>query len=286
MFDLLSTNRLVRSFASLLVAASLIGVLAPAALAQSPTREITLLKGDVYRFRNNHHYSVFVITGDGVVVTDPINRQAAAWLKTEIAKMTDQPITHLVYSHSHGDHASGGLAFGAGLSVITQQNAPASIDGVKPTDRFADNYEFALGSKRFELTGLGPGHGEDLLALVIRPENVLFTVDAVAASRVPYRDFPGVDIAGLAEQIRRVEALSFDLFAPGHGNTGVAADVSAQREYVSELTEQVQQGLDQGLQGEALVAAAPMAKYREWGAFEQWHALNVAGMARWLSSSK
>ena len=36
----------------------------------------------------------------GVVVTDPINADAAGWLKAEIAKLTNQPITHLIYSHT------------------------------------------------------------------------------------------------------------------------------------------------------------------------------------------
>ena len=112
--------------------ALLLGVAAVCLASHSvaQTRQITQLKDDVYRFQNNHHYSVFVVTQAGVLVTDPINASAAQWLKAEIAHMTDQPITHLVYSHSHADHASGGLAFGDGLTVVAQENAPATIDGV------------------------------------------------------------------------------------------------------------------------------------------------------------
>ena len=114
----------------------------------------------------------------------------AAWLKSEIAKLTAQPITHLVYSHSHGDHASGGNSYGTVANVIAQQNAPDTIDGVKPTIRFTDAMQFTLGGKTFELTWLGPGHGKDLTVMVIRPENVAFVVDAVSSKRLFYRDFP------------------------------------------------------------------------------------------------
>ena len=46
--------------------------------AQEVKREITRVTFDTYRFQNKFHANIFVITGDGVVVTDPINAEAAA----------------------------------------------------------------------------------------------------------------------------------------------------------------------------------------------------------------
>ena len=93
------------------------------AVAQEIKREITRVTDDTYRFQNQFHVNMFVITGDGVVVTDPINAEAAAWLRTEIGKITDEPITHLIYSHSHGDHASGGTEYGEVPNVIMHENS-------------------------------------------------------------------------------------------------------------------------------------------------------------------
>ena len=105
-------------------------ILAPVTVtAQEAKREITRITDDVYRFQNNFHVNMFVITDAGVVVTDPINAEAAGWLKEEIAKLTDQPITHLIYSHSHGDHASGGDWYGEVENIIAQQNAPQYLSG-------------------------------------------------------------------------------------------------------------------------------------------------------------
>ena len=56
------------------------------ALAQDVKRDIAKIKGDLYRFQNNFHYSVFYVTPAGVIVTDPINADAAKWLKAEIKK--------------------------------------------------------------------------------------------------------------------------------------------------------------------------------------------------------
>ncbi len=255
--------------------------LAGTAFAQAPMRAIEKITGDVYRFQNQFHYSVFVITGDGVVVSDPINAEAAAWLKAEIGKLTDQPITDLVYSHSHGDHASGGAAFGA-PNVIAHANAPAAIDGVAPTIRFTDAMTFTRGTKQFELTYLGPGHGNDLVAMVIRPENVGFVVDAVSSKRLPFRDFPGSNVDHWTDQVRKVETLDFEIFAGGHGPLGVKGDVMLGRVYMEELRAKVLAGLEAGKSVDDLVRSVEMADYKDWGSYEQWRGLNVQGMARHL----
>ena len=262
-----------------------LGLLANSGVAQEPQRQVSNIAGDVYRFQNNFHFSVFTITGDGVVVTDPINAEAAAYLKAEIEKLTDQPITHLVYSHSHGDHASGGTAFGDVPNVIAHENAPEAIDGVVPTERFGDNMQFSLGSKTFELTYLGPGHGEDLIAMVIRPENVAFVVDAVSAKRLFYRDFPGANVDDWLGQVKVVESLDFDIMAGGHGPVGNKADVTDGRVYLEELRAAVLEGLLAGKSIDELAQSVMMSQYQDWGSYEQWRELNVRGMARHLQES-
>ena len=59
----------------LFVAAVIATLAASSVYAQD--RAITKIKGDVYRFQNRFHFSVFTVTGNGVVVTDPINAEAA-----------------------------------------------------------------------------------------------------------------------------------------------------------------------------------------------------------------
>ena len=267
--------------------AMLVGVFlaAGAAFAQDAKREVTNVAGDVYRFQNNFHVNVFVITGEGVVVTDPINADAAAWLREEIASRTDQPITHLVYSHSHGDHASGGAAYGDVPTVIAHANAPEAIDGVTPTMRFDDTHEFAVGEKTFELTYLGPGHGTDLIAMVIRPENVAFVVDAVSAKRLFYRDFPGSNVDDWIGQVRKVDTLDFEIFVGGHGPVGEKADVGAGIAYLEALRAAVLAGLESGKSVETLSEEITLEKYKDWASYDQWRALNIQGMARHLRES-
>ena len=262
----------------------LVGII-PGAFAQDVKREITRVTDDVYRFQNRFHVNMFVITDAGVVVTDPINEDAAKWLRGEIGKMTDKPITHLIYSHSHGDHASGGTEYGEVPNVITHQNAPEDIDLVEPTIRFSDHMSINVGDKTFELTSLGPGHGSDMIAMVVRPDNVAFVVDVVSAKRLFYRDFPGSNVDHWTEQVRKVDALDFDILIGGHGPVGNKADVAAGIVYLEELRAGVLEGLKAGKSVDELKASVKMEKYKSWGSYDQWRALNVEGMARHLKES-
>ncbi len=268
-----------------LLIAALFASLALSATAQDITREITNVKGDVWRFQNNFHFSIFVVTEDGVVVTDPINAEAAEWLEAEIESRFGKPITHLVYSHSHGDHASGGAVFADTATVIVEANAPDEIDGVAPDVRVSEPTSLEVGGKTLELVPLGPGHGQDMLAMVIRPENVAFVVDVVSPGRLPYRDFPGTDIDGLMNQIKAVRGLDFEVMAPGHSRLGDKSDADEALAYLEWLRAAVKAELDAGKSVDEVVASLDTSRWADMMAYDQWRDLNIQGMARWLKES-
>lgn len=265
--------------------AVLLAALALPATAQEATREITNVRGDVWRLQNNFHFSVFVVTEAGVVVTDPLNTEAAEWLEAEIENRFGKPISHLVYSHSHGDHASGGAVFADTATVIAEANAPDEIDGVTPDLRIAEPIALDVGGKTLELIPLGPGHGQDMMAMVIRPENVAFIVDVVSPGRLPYRDFPGVDIDGLISQIKAVQALDFEVMAPGHSRLGDHSDATEALAYVEWLRDAVAAELKAGKSIDDVVADLDTSQWSGMMAYDQWRDPNIQGMARWLKES-
>lgn len=273
---------MIRTFIGALVALISIPVMAITANAQG--RSIDKVAGDVYRFKDEYHYSLVTVTDAGVVVVDPINLTAATWLRKNLKQITDKPITHLIYSHSHDDHATGGQALKA-KTIIAHANAPERIYGVKPTHRFKEAMTFEMGGKTFELTWLGVGHGKDLIAVVVRPENVGFIVDAASKDQPPYEDFPDTDIDGLIRQIQKVETLDFEIFAGGHNAIGVKGDVTEIRVYIEELRAEVLKGLKAGKSTDELVKSVKMEKYKYWGwYYDNWRPMNVRGMARYLKA--
>ncbi len=259
------------------------------ALAQStgnlPQRSIVEIADNIYRLQNNRHYSLLVITDEGAVVTDPINSGMATYILDQVHNLTDQPVTHLIYSHSHGDHASGGALLASDSEVIAHANAPERIDGIAPTLRFDDTLEFSLGNKSFELTYLGPGHGEDLIAVVVRPDNVAFITDAAAPKRLPFRNFGGANIDDWISQVKKINELDFEIFAPAHGDVGTKEDAKDVLSYMETLRAEVLNGLQTGMSMEEIQQNVVMEDYSDWNQYESWLPMNIQGMANFLISS-
>jgi glyoxylase-like metal-dependent hydrolase (beta-lactamase superfamily II) len=91
---------------------------------------------NVYVFRYQGHQAMFVVTSDGVIVTDPIGLgrpQAVAAYIDEIKKVTNQPIKYVIYSHNHYDHITGGKPFkDLGATFISHKNAKAQLERLQP----------------------------------------------------------------------------------------------------------------------------------------------------------
>jgi glyoxylase-like metal-dependent hydrolase (beta-lactamase superfamily II) len=260
--------------------------------AQTDDRSITKIAGDLYRFQNRAHYSVFLVTPEGILVTDPINSDAAKWLEAELAKrFPGVPIRYLVYSHSHADHIAGGEIFADPATVVgheraTQRIVAEQVPTATPQATFSDRKTLQLGGKRVELIYFGPSHSDNLIVMHFPAERTVFAVDIVAVKRLPYQDFPDADMAGWIATLRALEAMDFDILAPGHGALGGKADLADHRRYLETLRDQVKAGMAAGKSVEELKQTVTMPEYASWGMYKEWREPNVAGMYRLLQTSR
>ena len=257
----------------------------------APVREFTPLAGPVYRFRNNFHYSVFVVTPEGVIATDPINADAARWLKGEITKSFSQPVRFLIYSHDHADHISGGEVFADTARVVAHENARRTIIAEKrptavPQVTFNDRMMIELGGTAVELSYVGRNHSDNSIVMRFPKERILFAVDFIPVKSVGFRDWPDAYIEDWIESLRRVEAMDFDVLVPGHGPVGTRDDVRAFRVYMEELRDEVTRLAREGKSEQEVVQAVQLTKYESWGGYKDMFALNVAGMYRHVQSHR
>lgn len=270
-------------FRTLSVTAACVFLALPA-VAQDNTRKLHHVTGDVYLFQNNFHMSLVVPTSEGTVRVDPINADAGAWLNENLKEITDQPVTHLIYSHSHGDHASGGSAH-PDAEVIAHEAAGFTLHGTTPTVRIGDTHTMTVGSKTFELTNVGAGHDNHMLVTVVRPENVGFIVDIAAPKRLPFRNFGGANVDQWMGQIKAAMEIDFDIFAPGHGVVGKKSDLGDALGYMEKLRAEVLAGLKAGKSVDDLKADVTMAEYSDWIQYENWREMNVEGMVTYLTNA-
>jgi glyoxylase-like metal-dependent hydrolase (beta-lactamase superfamily II) len=90
--------------------------------AQQTPRGIVNITGQLYRAQNNNHYTVLLVTPEGIIMSDPINREFGRWLKAEIASRFKVPVRYVLYTHRDWDHASGGVVFADTAEFIGHQN--------------------------------------------------------------------------------------------------------------------------------------------------------------------
>ena len=98
-----------------------------AAQQQPPARGIVNITGQLYRAQNDNHYTVFLVTPEGIIMSDPINRDFARWLKAEFATRFKVPVRYVLYTHRDWDHASGGVVFADTAEFVGHRNMLAAL---------------------------------------------------------------------------------------------------------------------------------------------------------------
>jgi glyoxylase-like metal-dependent hydrolase (beta-lactamase superfamily II) len=248
-----------------------------------PVREITQIAGEIYRFRNNNHYAIFAVTPAGIIATDPINAEAAQWLKTELHKRFSQPVKYLIYSHDHADHISGGQVFADTAIVVAHEHAKTAIVHEKrptavPQVTFSERLSIELGGTVVELQYVGRNHSDNSIVMRFPKERLLFAVDFIPVEAVAFRDFPDAYIEDWIESLKRVEQLDFDTLAPGHGPLGKKEHVRMFRDYLEALRGEVLKYVREGKSLEDMKTLIKMEKYARWAGYEQMLPLNIEGM--------
>lgn len=263
--------------------------LSPALLASESEYAIEQVKDNVYRFSYEHYHSAFMVTEEGIVVTDPINEEAANWLKSELAGRFDVPVRYMVYSHNHVDHTLGGEVFDSDtVTVVAHEFAAQDLEWTRaptamPELTFADELTLSLGDSRVELRYYGPNNGRGSVSMRFMPANVVYVVDWVVLGRMMYKDLPGYDIHGVIASTRELlEEASFERFVGGHGEMGTREDVEDYLEYTEALYNAVLDGMLEGKDLESLQEDVRLPEFSHLSMYEEWLPENVAGVYRTL----
>ena len=134
-----------------------------------------------------------------------------------------------------------------------------------------------LGGKTVELRYLGKNHSDNMIVMNFPAERTLYAVDFIPVKTVAYKTMSDAYLPGWIKSLKRVEQMDFDILAPGHGNFGTKADVTAFREYMTDLYEQVLAQARLGKSLEETKAAVDLSNYKDWGQFDAWSPLNIEG---------
>jgi len=264
---------------------------APAQPAAPPPYAPTKVEGtdNIYIFRYMSHQSMFVVTKDGVIATDPISlrRPAAKAYIEEIRKITQAPIKYVIYSHAHYDHIAGGKPFkDLGATFIAHKNAKARIVQLKPDDvvvpdQVVDKQKtITLGGTTLELLYVGRNHSDSTLVMRLPKEKIIFTVDWIPLGAVQFRDMADTYIPDIEDGLKKVIAMDWDRLIAGHPGpggrqTGTKDDARNQLAYLQDLSAAVKQSVGEGKSYADAQKEIKLPKYEKWGGYENFLQMNI-----------
>src|SRR5205085_9267037 len=264
---------------------------ATAQAQQQPTFAATKVEGteNVYIFRYVGHQSMFIVTPQGVIATDPIGerRPAAKAYIEEIQKITKAPIKYVIYSHVHFDHIAGGKPFkDIGATFVAHQNAKKRILEVKdpevvvPDEVVTRNKrEITLGGTTLELNYVGKNHSDSTLVMRLPKEKIIFTVDWIPIEGVQFRGMADTYIPDIEESLKKVIAMDWERMIPGHpgpgGRLGTKDDARADLAYLQHLSAAVKQAVNDNKSYNDAEKEIKLPKYEKWGGYGPFLPMNI-----------
>lgn len=228
----------------------------------------------LYMVTENVYQSMFMVYDKGVVVIDA-PPTIAAYIPKAIAEVTDKPITHLIYSHSHTDHIGGAKSLGGHPIIIAQAETKKLLERDNdpnrpvPTKTFNDSYTLKLGDQKLELSYHGNGHEPGNIFIFAPEQKALMVVDVIFPGWMPWRRLAvAQDIPGYFSQVELIKSLDFKTLVSGHvARTGTKEDVELQSQFLNDLKAAAGQGLQTTKPGEEY---NPADGANPWGYFDNY----------------
>jgi len=250
-----------------------------------------------HRLRNN--ISVFegsggniaVLTGDdGKLLIDAGIGVSRPQITKALAELGAEPVTHLVNTHWHFDHADGNeWLHSAGAKIIAQENTRKHLSEIQRVEDWDYNFlplrsggipsEVFAGEHRLKLNGLsiglkyyGPAHTDSDISVTFAEANIVHVGDTYWNGIYPFIDYStGGSIDGMiaASDANLAATTNDTIIIPGHGRpVSNKAELKEFRDMLVAIRENVAKLKKQGKSRDETVAAKPTAAFdAKWGQF-------------------
>ncbi len=200
------------------------------------------IKDGLYWVTDGAYNTIFLTTGQGVIAIDAPPSIGENYLKA-IEEVTDEPITHVIYSHTHNDHIGSAAMFPDGVIIIAHQDSALELKDRNdpnrpiPTVTFEDTYTLEVGTQKLELAYYGPMHKPGNIFIYAPNQKVLMLVDVIFPGWTPFKDLAmAQDVPAFLAAHDKVLEYEFDTFVGGHlTRLGTYDDVQIQKEYFTDI---------------------------------------------------
>lgn len=235
--------------------------------------------------------NVAVLAGrDGKVMVDAGIEVSRRQMAAALAGIGPEPVTHLINTHWHFDHASGNAWLQEfGPRILAHENtlkhlsamqrvedwdfdfAPLAA-GALPTEVFAVERRLALNGATLWLRHYGPAHTDSDISVDFAEADILHVADTYWNGVYPFIDYStggSIDGAIRAAEANLAATTGATIVIPGHGHpVSDRAGLLAFRDMLVDIREKVAALKRQGRSLPETLAANPTAAYdAAWGRF-------------------
>ncbi|MFC0107585.1 MBL fold metallo-hydrolase [Kibdelosporangium aridum] len=216
----------------------------------------------------------FVVTRTGVVLIDAPPSLATV-LPAAIRRVTDKPVTHVIYSHSHADHIAGAAAFGDVFRIAHEETARTirvarDPNRPMPTVTFRDRYRLNVGGQHFELSYPGVNHEAGNIIIHVPQQRAAVMMDVVIPGWAPFLNWGTADsVPGILTAHDELAKLPIETFVGGHiHRLGTPRDIKDSRDFSYDLWHTTQRAVAETRIGDYFAQVEPG---HQWGAFKLYY---------------
>src|SRR5687767_5901655 len=153
--------------------------------------------GNVYWIPGAGGNTAAYVTANGVVLVDTKLANNGQAILDQVRTVSDKPITHIINTHTHGDHNGSNQFFPASVEIVVQENTAKNMQKMEvfqqaankhglPDRTYKDRLTLLSGNDAIDLYYFGAAHTDGDTFVVFRNARVLHPGDAFA-SRAPGR---------------------------------------------------------------------------------------------------
>lgn len=214
--------------------------LVAAAQQSPPALEAIAVADGIYYFKGGSGANTGLIVGakEAVIVDAKMTEDSARAMLEQARKLTPNPITRVILTHSDGDHVNGLAGFPKDLTIIAHANARKDMEEAfkdpklsalrdrLPSEVVEGNRTLELDGLRIELLHFGPAHTNGDLVVYVPARRVAFVGDLVFIGREPliHRHKSGSS-TGLIETLKKLLELEADKYISGHADPASKEDL-------------------------------------------------------------
>src|SRR5688572_6597382 len=164
-----------------------------------PVQAIEKIKDNLYVVQGQGGNTAVYVADKGVVIVDTKLANNGQAILDQVKSVTDKPITHIINTHTHGDHTGSNQFFPASVEIVVQENTRTNMQKMDvfqeaanknglPDRTFKDKMTVLGGKDSIDLYYFGPAHTNGDAFIVFRTARTMHTGDAFANKGQPFID--------------------------------------------------------------------------------------------------